>query len=137
MRNLRYQLAVVIAATACMLPAAARGEAAEAAPDATARPRCEGAAVNLNFVAAALPDVVRFIAETTGERFILSGRVPATTITIVSPRPVSPCEAYQAFVAALAANRLTVVRRGRYLLIVTAEEAVRGPIPVVVDDGGR
>lgn len=99
----------------------------------TARSRCKGEEVNLNFVDAELPDVARFIAETTGRRFILPGNAPATKITIFSPRPVCPCEAFDAFVATLAANNLTVVRRGRYYVIVTAEKAVRSPAPVFFD----
>ena len=95
--------------------------------------RCKGAEVNLNFHEAELVDVIATISKATGRRFILDGAVPATKITIFSPRPVCPGEAYEAFLGALAMNGLAVVRQGRYHVVMTAARAVRSPIPVVVD----
>ena len=95
--------------------------------------RCKGAAVNLNFVDAELIDVIAFISKTTGRRFIVSGSPPPVKITVFSPRPVCPDEAYQAFLSALAVNGLTVVKRGRFWEIVTAERAVKSSIPIVLE----
>ena len=136
---LRSNIALAVASMLALLSLVAWAEPAPEEADAgsraesSTRSRCKGEEVNLNFVDADLPEVVRFIAETTGRRFILSSNTPATKITIFSPRPVCPCEAFDAFVATLAANDLTVVRRGRYYVIMAAEKAVRSPIPIYVE----
>lgn len=95
--------------------------------------RCRGRTVTLNFFEAQLQDVIAVISGATGRRFIVSGSLPEARITIISPRPVCPNEAYEAFLSALAAQRLTVVRRGRFHVVMTAERAARGPIPVFVE----
>ena len=95
--------------------------------------RCKGAEVNLNFVEADLATVIAAVSKITGRRFIVTGSPPPVKITVFSPRPVCPDDAFQAFLSALAANGLTVVRRGRFYVVMSADDAVRGPVPVVVE----
>ena len=62
----------------------------------------------------------RVIGELTGKRFIFGGKVRNIKATVFSPQKVTVAEAYQAFLAVLAANHLTVVPRGRFYKIVDA-----------------
>jgi type II secretory pathway component GspD/PulD (secretin) len=105
--------------------------AEDTSPQPTAR--CRDGEITLNFVEANLVDVVRFVSETTGRRFILSNVPGATTVTVFSPTPVCRREIYEVFLAILAQNNLAVVRHGRFHVITSAADAVRGPIPVVTD----
>ncbi len=123
---------VVTLSALTLSPSSARAEEGSGRQPA-AGSRCRGGEVNLNFVDAELPAVIRFVAEVTGRRFILSGAVQAAPITIFSPRPICRSEVYEVFLSVLAANNLTVVRRGGYHLITTAEDAVRSPIPLVIE----
>jgi len=131
-RRLCSLLFLAIAAV-CLFSIATAGAAPTPAAAKEDASRCKGAAVNLNFHDADLIDVIATISKATGRRFILDGAAPATKITIFSPRPVCPGEAYEAFLSALAMNGLAVVRRGRYHVVMTTAKAVRSPIPVVVD----
>jgi general secretion pathway protein D len=70
-----------------------------------------------NFSDAGLPELVRAISEVTGKRFIVTGNLPALKATLYSPDPITADEAYQAFLGVLASNGLTVVPRGRFLVI--------------------
>jgi general secretion pathway protein D len=67
-----------------------------------------------DFEDADLPELVRFIGNITGKRFILTGKLPAVHATVHSPEPVTADEAYGAFLSILQANGLTVVRSGDF-----------------------
>lgn len=110
----------------------AQGHGDSTSPDQGAR-RCKGAAVNLNFVDAELLDVINFVSKTTGRRFMVAGPPPAVKLTVVSPRPICPNEVYSVFLSVLAANGLTVVKRGRFLEVVSTDRAVKSPIPIVIE----
>jgi general secretion pathway protein D len=71
-----------------------------------------------DFENADLPELVRLIGGITGKRFVLTGTLPAVRATVRSPGPVTADEAYEAFLAILQANGLTVVRSGAFLKIV-------------------
>jgi general secretion pathway protein D len=65
-----------------------------------------------------LDQLVRVIAQLTGKRFIFGGKVRNIKATVYSPQKVTVAEAYQAFLAILETNGLTVVPHGRFLKIV-------------------
>jgi general secretion pathway protein D len=65
-----------------------------------------------------LDQLVRVIAQLTGKRFIFGGKVRSIKATVYSPQKVTVAEAYQAFLAILETNGLTVVPHGRFLKIV-------------------
>lgn len=121
----RWELVFMVVVVAALIGAAAAAE--------PVRSRCPGAEVNLNLVDAELPEVIALASKITNHRFILRSGLPATKITIFSPRPVCPDEAYEAILSALAGEGLTVVKRGRSSLVLPLDEAVRSPIPVIVD----
>lgn len=72
----------------------------------------------LRFEDADLPEMVRTIGAITGKRFVLGGGLPAIKASLYTPDSVTAEEAYQAFLTILASNGLTVIPRGRFLLIV-------------------
>jgi general secretion pathway protein D len=87
-------------------------------------PRRPDEMVTLSLQNAELPDLVRVMSEMTGKRFLVAAVPKSFQATIVSPQKVTVAEAYQAFLAVLAANHLTVVPRGRFYKIVDAQDAV-------------
>lgn len=91
----------------------------------------KGQRVNLNFTDVELSELVRAISVATGRRFIISGKVRSIKASLFSPSPVSPGEAYQAFLSVLASNGMTVVPSGRYLKLV--ESDVTHPVPICAD----
>ncbi len=81
-----------------------------------------GGRVNFNVQDAELLDLVKTISQLTGRRFIIGGKVRTNVkATIISPMDVSSAEAYQAFLAVLEQNGMTVVPHGRYLKIVESQ----------------
>jgi general secretion pathway protein D len=67
-----------------------------------------------DFEDADLPALVRLVGGITGKRFILTGQLPVVHATVHAPEPVTADEAYQAFLAILQANGLTVVPSGDF-----------------------
>lgn len=99
----------------------------------TPRSRCPGREVNINFVDAPLSDVLALVTKTTGRRFILSGDMGTTKISVFSPRPICPDEVDELLDSALAAQGLTLVKRGRFEVVTPTAKAVRSPIPVFIE----
>lgn len=87
-------------------------------------PRRPDDMVTLSLRDVELPDLVRAMSEMTGKRFLVAAAPKSFQATIVSPQKVTVAEAYQAFLAVLAANHLTVIPRGRFYKIVDAQDAV-------------
>lgn len=86
--------------------------------------------IMFNLQDATLFDLVRAISNITGRHFVLGGRLRDARFTIYGPTPVTPAEAYQAFLSALATNGMTVVSSGRYLVIIETDGAVTRPLPL-------
>ncbi|KAK4045015.1 hypothetical protein OUZ56_032422 [Daphnia magna] len=75
-------------------------------------PRSPNAKVSFSLEEASLSELVKVIGQLTGKRFIFGGKLREIKAT------VTVTEAYQAFLAILDANGLTVVPPGRFLKIV-------------------
>ncbi|MEZ4704689.1 MAG: type II secretion system secretin GspD [Bdellovibrionota bacterium] len=88
--------------------------------------------VSLDFHDVEIKDMVKSISEITGKNFIFDEKARGK-ITIVSPKPVSVDEAYQAFISALEMKGLTTVQVGKNLKIVRSTDAKSEAIPVVAD----
>ncbi len=82
------------------------------------QPRSPDYKVTFSLEDADLDQLVRVIAQLTGKRFIFGGKVRNIKATVYSPQKVTVAEAYQAFLAILETNGLTVVPHGRFLKIV-------------------
>ena len=78
--------------------------------------------MSIDFKDLPMQEFVRLMACLTGKRFMLAQGVSGK-ITIMSPEPVTMYEAYKAFLSALEANNLTIVRRGAFLRIVPKTKA--------------
>ena len=90
--------------------------------------RNEQGLVEVNFTNVELADVVKTMAAMTGRNFILDDQAKGE-ITIISPTKVTPKEAYDIFLSALAVNGYTTVEVGKITRIVPLKDAEREPIP--------
>jgi general secretion pathway protein D len=75
-----------------------------------------------------LHDLVAWISGMTCKRFIITGTIRAPKVTIVSPTPITPNEAYRAFLSALNAMGLTVEPAGRYLKVIEIAKGASSPV---------
>jgi general secretion pathway protein D len=91
--------------------------------------------MRLDFDRVEIVEVVKTISDLTGRNFILPDNIRGR-ITILSPTPVTPDQAYAAFLAALSANNLAVYQTGRFHKIVPAGDAIRSNIPTIIDQDG-
>jgi general secretion pathway protein D len=114
-RHVRMLVAVAVALAAPVALAAAPARAAD-----------KKGGVAFDFQDVELSVVARFVSEVTGRNFILDDRVRGR-ITIISPSPVSPDDAYGAFQAALAVKGLTTVESRSFVKIVPMREARGAP----------
>jgi len=86
--------------------------------------------VKFNLEDADLAELVNHISGLTGKRFIYGQKVRQIKVTVVSPTEVTLDEAYEAFLAILQANGMTVVPQGRFLKIVDSATVVADSTPV-------
>jgi len=126
MRRASFAAAAAIAGVLSAPGSARAQQDAPAAIDGSIEhaPRRPDEMVTLSLQNAELADLVRVMSEMTGKRFLVAAAPKSFQATIVSPQKVTVSEAYQAFLAVLAANHLTVVPRGRFYKIVDAQDAV-------------
>ena len=88
-------------------------------------------------------DLVAWISAITCKPFVIPGSIAAAghKVTIVSPEPLTPEDAYGLFLAALDSVGLAVYPAGGVLRIIEARAAPHAPIPVVIssdrDDAAR
>jgi general secretion pathway protein D len=88
-------------------------------PDIEFKAPKSGSLVNINMSDVDLVQLVETISNFTGRRFIFGGKIrPGVKATIVSPKPVTAAEAYEAFLSVLQTNGMTVIPQGRYLKII-------------------
>lgn len=88
------------------------------------------AMVSIDFQNLKLEDFTKLMACMTGKRFMLSQGVSGQ-ITIMSPEPVTMYEAWKAFLSALEANNLTIVKRGKFLRVVPKAKARTEGAPIL------
>ena len=80
-----------------------------------------------------LPKLLQLMGELTRKNFIVGKQLKNKEITIYCQKPVRIAEAYRVFLSALAANKLSVVRVGKFYRVVKAKEAIKGPSPTFID----
>ncbi len=81
-----------------------------------------GAPLTMNFDEIELATFVKFISKVTGRNFVFTDKVTGT-VSIVSPTPVSPDEAYAVFQSVLASHGLTTVEDDSVTRIVPIKDA--------------
>jgi general secretion pathway protein D len=116
MRPLLLLLALFTAAA--LAPSPLRPAAALASP----APR-----VVIDFRDAPLEDVLRWMADLTGRRFLLSADAQNHRITWIAPAPVTPAQAWDALQLTLAAKHLSLTREGAFWRVSAARGAALDP----------
>jgi general secretion pathway protein D len=95
------------------------------------RPKLPAEKVDLQLEEQDLSELVRVIGELTGKRFVIaSPKLAKTKASIYAPQKVTVAEAYQAFLAVLAANGLTVVPQAGFYKIVESQDIARQLTPI-------
>ncbi len=113
---------------------------AHAAPDPNAAfehapPKAPGDSVVMQLDDAEIGDLVHFIGELTGKRFVFgSPKAAKLRASVVSRQEVTVAEAYQAFLAVLTANGLTLVPQSGFYKIVETQDVARQLTPLVGPD---
>jgi general secretion pathway protein D len=79
-------------------------------------------AVTVNFQDVDIKVIADFISRATGKNFIFDRQVQGK-VTVVSPSPVTPQEAYQLFESVLEVNGFTTVPSGKFIKIIPASQA--------------
>lgn len=87
------------------------------------------AKVSIDFIDKPIMDLVQYMAEITGRNLILGDKLSGN-ITIISHKPVSVGEAYEAFLSALSMAGYTTVTTGNATTIVPLGEAAANPLRV-------
>lgn len=81
-----------------------------------------GAPLTMNFDEIEMTTFVKFISKVTGRNFVFTDKVTGT-VSIVSPTPVSPDEAYAVFQSVLSSHGLTTVEDESVTRIVPIKDA--------------
>jgi general secretion pathway protein D len=107
------------------------GPPAVAIPELPFQPKSPDYKVALTLDDVELPDLVRTIGQLTGRRFVVaSTHAKGLKATLYAPEKVSVAEAYQAFLAVLQANALTVIPSGAFWKIIDTQDVTKQPTPV-------
>lgn len=95
------------------------------------KPKAPTDKVDLQLEDADLGELVRVIGELTGKRFVIaSPKLAKTKASVYAPQKVTVAEAYEAFLAVLAANGLTVVPQAGFLKLVESQDVARQLTPI-------
>jgi general secretion pathway protein D len=84
--------------------------------------------IQMNFRDADILHIITLMSELTGKNFLIDDKVRGK-VTLIAPQPVTPAEAYQIFLAALAMQGFTVVEYGPISKILPSQEAATQPLP--------
>ncbi len=114
-------------------PFSGKGKISSTPTTVDAAARLKNGRFSFDFAKAELTTIVKAISELMQRNFIVPAKLKGQRITILSPRKVSIAEAYQVFLAALAANEITVVRIGQFYKLVESKQAQTTTIPTCVD----
>ncbi len=110
------------------LPATAFAQQQSIAPVAVTK---TDGKVSLQLEDAELSELVRAIGEITGKRFVIaSPKLAKVKASVYAPEKVSAAEAYQAFLAVLSSNGLTVVPQAGFFKIVESQDIARQLTPI-------
>jgi len=95
------------------------------------KPKAPTDKVDLQLEDADLGELVRVIGELTGKRFVIaSPKLAKTKASVYAPQKVTVAEAYQAFLAVLTANGLTVIPQAGFYKIVESQDVARQLTPI-------
>ena len=89
---------------------------------------------SFDFPNANLEDLIKAISKLTGMNFILDSSLKTQKISIIAPSSITVAEAYKAFLSALSANKLSVVKSGAFWKIRKEEDIHKDNIEVYSGD---
>ncbi|MFO7983704.1 MAG: type II secretion system secretin GspD [Desulfuromonadales bacterium] len=115
-----------------LLVSVAAGHGPVLAAEEDLPPSNEG--ISLDFRDVELTELIRTVSEMTGKNFIFDESVKGKA-TIISPRSLTPGEAYEAFLAVLNVKGYTVVPSGKMHKIVPLRDAKMTNLPTGFEDG--
>lgn len=96
------------------------------AADKLPQPQPPHALVTFELEDTDLPELVKVVSRMTGKRFMVAApKARAFKASVHSPGKVTVTEAYQAFLAILQANGLTVLNQGKFYKIVDTQDVTR------------
>lgn len=134
-RRLRHSLALPLLALffAQLVASDALAQNSDPKKRLTAAQRAK-ARYHMDFDKVDILEVIKYISQWTNKNFILPDNVRGK-ISIIGPDEVTANEAYQAFLAALETNNLTVTPTGKFLKIVPKKDSPQtGGLPLIVGD---
>ena len=100
-------------------------------PGFTNAPKPPTGPVSLQLENSDLGDLVRVMGELTGKRFVIaSPKLASMKASVYAPQKVTVPEAYQAFLAVLASNGLTLVPQAGFYKIVESQDIARQLTPI-------
>jgi general secretion pathway protein D len=100
-------------------------------PSFVHKPKAASDKVDLQLEDADLGELVRVIGELTGKRFVIaSPKLAKTKASVYAPQKVTVAEAYQAFLAVLTANGLTVIPQAGFYKIIESQDVARQLTPI-------
>jgi general secretion pathway protein D len=91
----------------------------------------------LAFNKADIVDMLEQASRWTCRNFAYTDEVARGKITLLSKTPVSPEEAYAAFLASLNANGIAIYQTGKYWKLIRIADAKKAPIPTVIGEDGE
>ncbi len=124
------RMALPLPATPILLAQAKPENAPPPKKKATRRPKNQKH--SFDFAKADIVEIVRMISKITGKNFIIPDKLKNSKLTILSPTQITTAEAYQVFLAALAANDLTLTRVGKFYRLIEMKSATKTPIPTCI-----
>lgn len=83
-------------------------------------------------------DMVEFVSQMSEKfkvNFIMSDKVKAGKVTVISPNPINREEAWQTFLSVLNSKDLALVRVGKFYKIISTKDAQRENIKTYLDGG--
>lgn len=90
--------------------------------------RTQAGTIHMNFRDADVRQMITLMSELTGTNFLVDDKVRGK-VTLIAPQPVTPAEAYEIFLAALAMQGFTVVPLGPISKIMPSQDATVQPLP--------
>lgn len=87
---------------------------------------------HFDFNKSPIGDIVKVISEITQKNFIIPEKIKGQQLTIMCPKAVTQDEAYRAFLSALEANDITIVKAGAFFKLIQSQDAAKNPIPTYV-----
>jgi general secretion pathway protein D len=91
--------------------------------------------ITLDFVDTSIWDMVKFFADLTGKNFIIADQkeLSGKKVTVISHKPVTVGEAWEAFLSSLEVSGYTISTSGRTNKVVKSNEAIKRPLTLLTE----